>query len=292
MTRPDATVSSDARAAEVALTARHGSPLSAATEGNERPKTPAIEARGVMKRFGHVEALRGVDCVVHAGEVVALLGDNGAGKSTLLNIICGAQVPDSGEVRVFGEPLTPPSVHRAKQLGLEMAYQDLALAPDLSVLENVFMGNELLRSGWLRRMGWLDRKSMSAQADLDIRRLGVVLPSMHLPVSELSGGQRQVVAIARAAMWARRAMLLDEPTAALGVKQSGLVGEIIRGAANAGLGVLVVSHDVGRILKIADRVVVLRQGHVALESKASILSIEHVVQAMVGGDQVTEESDK
>ena len=283
-------MSSNAAKVAVSLTTRHGpSPV---TEGGEGPQKPAIEVSAAMKRFGHVEALRGVDCVVHAGEVVALLGDNGAGKSTLLNIICGALVPDSGEVHVFGEPLTPPSVHRAKQLGLEMAYQDLALAPDLSVLENVFMGNELLRRGWLRKVGWLDRKSMSAHADLDIRRLGVVLPSMHLPVSELSGGQRQVVAIARAAMWARRAMLLDEPTAALGVKQSGLVGEIIRGAANAGLGVLVVSHDVGRILKIADRVVVLRQGSVALESKASTLSIEHVVQAMVGGDQVTEESDK
>lgn len=249
---------------------------------------PAIEARGITKRFGHVEAVRGVDCVVHAGEVVALVGDNGAGKSTVLSIICGALAPDTGEVHIFGEALWPPSVHRAKQLGLEMAYQDLALAPDLSVLENVFMGNELLRKGWIGKFGWLDRKSMAARADTDIRRLGVSLPSMQLPIFELSGGQRQVVAIARAAMWARRAILLDEPTAALGVKQSGLVGEIIRASADDGLAVLVVSHDVERILKLADRVVVLRQGSVVMETATSSLTLEVVVRAMLGGGKESE----
>jgi simple sugar transport system ATP-binding protein len=252
-------------------------------EDGPGPAPPAISVHGVTKRFGHVEALRGVDCTVGAGEVVALLGDNGAGKSTLLNIICGALAPDSGEVRVFGEALTPSSVQRGKQLGLEMAYQDLALAPDLSVLENVFLGNELLRQDWLGKFGWLDRKKMSVRADADIRGLGVSLSSMHMPVSELSGGQRQVVAIARSAMWAKRAILLDEPTAALGVKQAGLVGEVIRAAAGRGLGVVVVSHDVARMLALANRVLVLRQGRIALNSIASALSIEKIVQVMVGG---------
>ena len=243
---------------------------------------PAIKVHGVTKCFGHVEALRGVDCEVGAGEVVALLGDNGAGKSTLLSVICGAVAPDSGDVHVFGESLTPSSVHRAKDLGLEMVYQDLALAPHLSVLENVFIGNELLQPGILGKLGWLDRRRMATRADKDIRRLGVALPSMRTPVIELSGGQRQVVAIARAAMFAKRAILLDEPTAALGVRQTNLVIEIIRGAASSGLGVLVVSHDVSRVLKLADRVVVLRQGRVALVSAASALSLEDVVSAMVG----------
>jgi simple sugar transport system ATP-binding protein len=244
---------------------------------------PAIAVQGVTKRFGHVEALRGVDCTVGAGEIVALLGDNGAGKSTLLNIICGALAPDSGEVRVFGEALMPSSVQRGKQLGLEMAYQDLALAPDLSVLENVFLGNEVLRQDWLGKFGWLDRKRMSGRADADIRGLGVSLPSMDMPVSELSGGQRQVVAIARSAMWAKRAILLDEPTAALGVKQAGLVSEVIKAASNRRLGVLVVSHDVTRMLSLAHRVIVMRQGRIALDSIASALSLEKVVQVMVGG---------
>lgn len=243
---------------------------------------PAIAVRDVTKRFGHVEALRGIDCEIHAGEVVALLGDNGAGKSTLLNIICGALVPDTGDVHVFGQSMSPFSVQRAKELGIEMVYQDLALAPHLSVLENVFIGNEILRSGLLGKFGWLDRKAMAVRADQDIRKLGVVLPSTWTRVAELSGGQRQVVAIARAAMFAKKAILLDEPTAALGVRQTKLVSEIIRGAANSNLGVLVVSHDVSRMLSLADRVVVLRQGRVALVSATSGLSLEDVVSAMVG----------
>ena len=237
-----------------------------------------------MKRYGHVEALRGADCDVGAGEIVALLGDNGAGKSTLLKIISGSVAPDVGEVRIVGADLTPANVNRAKQLGLEMVHQDLALAPHLSVLENVFMGNELLRPGLLGQLGFLDRKRMAARADKDIQRLGVVLPSMMTPVSELSGGQRQVVAIARAAMFSTTAILLDEPTAALGVRQTALVGDIIRGAANGGLAVLIVSHDVSRILKLADRVVVLRQGKVAVTASTAELTLEHVVAAMVGSE--------
>lgn len=241
-----------------------------------------LSLRGIAKSYGSVQAIRNVDLDIHAGEVLALMGDNGAGKSTLMNIACGNIAADRGEIRVMDELLANPSVRGAQALGVDVVYQDLALAPSLSVLENVYLGHEIARAGLLGRVGWLHRSRMAKGAANNIRELGVDLPSMNALVSKLSGGQRQAVAIARAVMWARNVLLLDEPTAALGVKQSNIVEEVIRKTAEKGLGVLLVSHDVPGVLRIADRVAVLYQGRIALLEPASGLTLERIVAAMVG----------
>lgn len=242
----------------------------------------ALSLRGIKKTFGTVQALRGVDLDLRAGEVLALMGDNGAGKSTLVNIACGNIVADEGDIRLNKEEMTEVSVRRASGLGLEVVYQDLALAPDLSVLENIYLGHELVHSGIWRHLGWLDRRRMAEVATEHVKALGVNLPSMYEPVVSLSGGQRQAVAIARAVMWAEHALLLDEPTAALGVKQSAIVEKVMKSAAARGLGVLLVSHDVPAVQRTADRVAVLYRGRIAMSVSTEGLSLERIVGAMVG----------
>ena len=244
------------------------------------PGGVVLEARGIRKTYGHVEAVRGVDLRLHAGEIVALMGDNGAGKSTLAGILCGARAADAGEVRVAGEAIG--SLRHAQELGVGMVFQDLALAPDLSVADNMFLGRERLAAGLLGRFGWLDRGRMRAEALAAVRELGGTLTSVDVDVDALSGGQRQVAAVARTMMTARLAVLLDEPTAALGPRQIAVVTDAIRSAARAGLGVLVISHDVPAMLELADRVIVLRQGRIAADAAASTLTLADVVSAMVG----------
>ncbi|TCU43760.1 ATP-binding cassette domain-containing protein [Curtobacterium sp. PhB146] len=232
---------------------------------------------GVGKNFGAVRALRDIDLSVQSGEIVALLGDNGAGKSTLMNIICGSNTPDEGEIRVSGQPMS--GLADAKRLGVGVVYQDLALAPHLSLTENLFLGNEL------RRGPWLDRKRMHAAARAAIEQLGIsTLRDVRLPVGSLSGGQRQVLAVARAMKWASDLILLDEPTAALGPKQVGIVLDSIRVAASHGLGVILVSHDIPNVLKLADRIVVLRHGTIIADLKPEGLSVSDVMTVMVGDE--------
>ncbi|RBM12683.1 ATP-binding cassette domain-containing protein [Streptomyces sp. PT12] len=233
----------------------------------------------VGKRFGAVTALREVNLTVRAGEIVALLGDNGAGKSTLMNVICGSHAPDTGVVAVKGEPLT--SLADAKRLGVGVVYQDLALAPHLSLAENLFLGNELARGIGPFRV--LDRARMRAEARAAIERLGIsTLRDVRLPVASLSGGQRQVLAVARAMKWAEHLILLDEPTAALGPKQVGIVLDSIRKAADHGLGVVLVSHDIPSVLELAHRIVILRHGTIAKDVPPEGLSVSDVVTVMVG----------
>jgi simple sugar transport system ATP-binding protein len=219
---------------------------------------------------------------VRAGEVVALFGDNGAGKSTLMKVLCGIYRPDGGEVKISGHAVELESIREAQALGVEVVHQDLALAPHVTVLENVFLGHELIGSGWKRWLRVLDRPAMGSAARHALSRLSIDLPSVTIPVGELSGGQRQAVAVARAVMWAHIAVLLDEPTAALGPRQSEIVCQTIRATADRGLAVCVVSHDIPRLLQVADRVVVLRQGTAVLTAPSVQVTLTDIVGAMVG----------
>lgn len=251
------------------------------------PAEYVIEAIDVVKHFGHVEALRGVNLQVRPGEVLALVGDNGAGKSTLTKILCGALAPDAGRLTFWGETTTIQSIAHAQELGVETVYQDLALAPDLSVAENMFLGRERIAEGRIRGLiSTLDRRRMRTAADEALRELGIELRSVDLTVRDLSGGQRQAIAVARAVMWARAAILMDEPTAALGTKQTAIVYDSIRSAAERGLAVVVISHDIPRMLTLADRIAVMRQGRTVAILPSSDVDLTDVVSMMLGGEHV------
>lgn len=251
---------------------------------NDEAPRPEIAISGthLAKRFGHVQALSDASITVRSGEVVALFGDNGAGKSTMLKLLLGIYQRDAGELLVADQPADLASVRDAQRLGIDCVYQDLALAPDLSVVDNMFLGHELPRSGPLGWVGFVDRRAMEERADVALRELSIKLPSLRVPVQDLSGGQRQAVAVARAVMWSKTAILMDEPTAALGARQSAIVCELMRTVAARGLGVLVVSHDLPRVLKVADRVTILWRGRTALEAPAEGLTVPEVVSTMVG----------
>jgi len=242
----------------------------------------AIAGQHVAKKFGHVQALTDASVTVHSGEVVALFGDNGAGKSTFLKTLLGLIEADAGEFQIADQPVQLHSIRDAQERGVEAVHQDLALAPDLSVVDNMFLGNEEIRRGLLGRLGVLDRKDMTERADQALRELSIKLPSLRVNVADLSGGQKQAVAVARAVMWGHTAVLMDEPTAALGARQSEIVCELMRSVAARGLGVLAVSHDLPRMLKFADRVTILWRGRTALEASAEGLTVPDVVATMVG----------
>jgi ABC-type sugar transport system ATPase subunit len=244
-----------------------------------------IGARHISKRFGHVQALRDASVSVPAGKVVALVGDNGAGKSTFMKTLLGINRPDSGEVIIGGEPVELRSVRDAQNRGVDAVHQDLALAPELSVVDNMFLGHELLPASFAGRLGALRRKQMMERADVALRELSINLPSLTVPIRDLSGGQRQAVAVARAVMWSRTAVLMDEPTAALGARQSEIIADLMRTVAARGLGVLVISHDLPRILKAADTITVLWRGETVLEAAASELTVPDLVATMVGYQQ-------
>lgn len=256
-----------------------------ASARTDRKSEFVIEAVDIVKRYGHVQALSGASLQVRPGEILALVGDNGAGKSTFAKVICGAVAPDSGRLSFWGEPITVTSIRHAQQLGVETVYQDLALAPDLSVAENMFLGREPLARGILG--GWtaaLDRRRMQQAAQEAVNAAGIsTLDSVDRSVRELSGGQRQAIAVARAVMWATTAILMDEPTAALGTKQTDIVYESIRSAAARGLAVVVISHDIPRMLSLADRIAVMRHGRTVSNSPARDLTLSDVVTLMLGG---------
>jgi ABC-type sugar transport system ATPase subunit len=247
----------------------------------------AIAGRHIAKRFGHVQALSDANVTVHAGEVVALFGDNGAGKSTFLKTLLGMEKPDSGTLVVADEEVEFTSIRDAQDRGVECVHQDLALAPELSVVDNMFFGHELMHAGVLKVFGVMDRARMTELADTALRELSIKLPSLKVPIRDLSGGQKQAVAVARAVMWGHNAILMDEPTAALGARQSEIVCDLMRTVAQRGLGVLVVSHDLPRVLKVADKVTILWRGGTALEAPASSLTVPDVVATMVGYNKET-----
>ncbi|WP_219471244.1 ATP-binding cassette domain-containing protein [Nonomuraea rhizosphaerae] len=243
---------------------------------------PLLEARGIVKSYGHVEALRGTDFTLLPGEVVALIGDNGAGKSTLVKILSGSERPDTGEIVVDGQRVEFGSVEEARAAGIETVYQDLALCADLSPAANFFLGRELLKAGLLGRLGVLDNAAMRARTQEACERLGVRLKSQAAPVSTLSGGQRQGVAVARAVTWARRVVFMDEPTAALGVVQTRRVLDLIRGVRDSGVAVVLISHNMQDVKAVSDRVEVLRLGRRVARFETARVSMEDLVGAMTG----------
>ena len=243
---------------------------------------PLLEARNVVKRFGHVEALRGVDFAAEAGRVVALIGDNGAGKSTLVKVLSGTIQPDAGEILFEGRPVRLPSPVAARRLGIETVYQDLALAAELDPAANLFLGRELRRKGVLGRLGFLDQGAMRRETAAAFERLSVEVDPSAEGVGQLSGGQRQGVAVARAVMWASKVVFMDEPTAALGVVQSQKVLELVRRVADEGIAVVLISHNMPDVLQVADRIEVLRLGRRDATLEREEATMESLVAAMTG----------
>jgi simple sugar transport system ATP-binding protein len=243
---------------------------------------PVLSCRDIRKSYGHVQSLQGASLDVHPAEVVALIGDNGAGKSTLVKVLSGAVQPDSGQILVDGEQVELGSPAAAQLLGIETVYQDLALAPDLDPVMNLYLGRELPRSGIAGRLGFLDRATMRKEALRAFQTLGVGVPELSAPVASFSGGQRQGVAVARAVMWAQRVVFMDEPTAALGVAQTRKVLDLVRRVRDVGRSVVLISHNMPDVLAVADRVEVLRLGRrVASFVRADVTS-EDLVRAMTG----------
>jgi len=224
-----------------------------------------LALRGIGKRYGAVRALHGIDLDVAPGEVLGICGDNGAGKSTLLKIVSGAQSPDAGTMRLRGEPLRLASPRAALARGIATIYQDLALAPDLPVYQNIFMGAELTRATPLPGLRVLDKAAMRRQASRYLTELGVSLPDVRRPVRDLSGGQRQAVAIARALRWSASLVIMDEPTAALGVAETARVLALIRRLNEVGRTVILVSHNMDDVVAVCQRVVILKKGEKAME---------------------------
>jgi simple sugar transport system ATP-binding protein len=244
--------------------------------------TPILEARGIVKRFGHVEALRGADFTAHAGEVTALIGDNGAGKSTLVKILSGVYRPSGGEIFIGGKPVSFGSPAEAHAAGIETVYQDLSVAQDLSPAANMFMGREKLRPGLLGKLGFLDNAAMRRESLVAFGRLKVALKDMDTPIASLSGGQRQSVAICRAIMWAKGLVFMDEPTAALGVVQTGRTLDLIRRIRDTGIAVVLISHNMRDVLQVADCIEVLRLGRRITRLRNDGVTVQDLVGAMTG----------
>lgn len=251
---------------------------------------PLLEARGLTKAYGKVQALRGADFTVHAGEIVALVGDNGAGKSTLVKALSGVIAPDGGTIVIDGDELAQLDPIGARQRGIETVYQDLALAPTLDPVANLYLGREILRSGLLGRLGFLDKKSMHQQAALKFQELGVRIQDIDLPIITMSGGQRQGVAVSRAAAWASKIIFLDEPTAALGVVQTKSVLDLICRVRDTGVGVVLISHSMPDVMAVSDRVEVMRLGRRVAQLKTREIRSEDIVAAMTGATSAMEEN--
>jgi fructose transport system ATP-binding protein len=256
--------------------------------------TVVLEARGIVKRYGHVTALGGTDLELRAGEVLAIVGDNGAGKSTLIKVLCGAVIPDAGKVLLDGTPVHFRSPLDARRLGIETVYQDLAVAPALDIATNLFLGREVRRSGplgsWFRL---LDKGRMRREAQREMDELKFHLPSIDSAVEKLSGGQRQ--GVARAAIFARRLVIMDEPTAALGVRESGQVLNLIRTIRDRGLPVILISHDMPHVFEVADRIQIMRLGRRAALTTPQRHTMSEVVAIMTGaarGDEPVPDSNQ
>ena len=244
---------------------------------------PLLEARGVSRSFGHVRALDDASFDINAGEVVALIGDNGAGKSTMVKALTGNLAVDAGELFFDGRPVTITSPHQAREMGMEVVYQDLALAPHLNPVQNMFLGREIPRKGLLGFLGFMDEKKMRARAEAGFRELGGTVRSFTAQVGAMSGGQRQQIAIVRAISWADRIVFLDEPTAALGVVQTKNVLDTIKRVRDKGIAVVLISHSMPEVLEVADRVQVMRLGTRVATYRAADTTMEQLVGAMTGG---------
>jgi ABC-type sugar transport system ATPase subunit len=241
---------------------------------------PLLKVRGLDKHFGPVQALTGVDLDLPAGQVTGLCGDNGAGKSVLTKCIAGIHQPDHGQIYWDGQPVQIRNARDAARLGIETVYQDLALADNLDIVQNMFLGRERLR----HRL--LDEDDMERAASETLAGLRVTtVRSMRQPVGSLSGGQRQSVAVAKAVMWNSRLVMLDEPTAALGVVQTGMVLDLVRRLRDRGLAVMVISHNLNDVFEVADRIAVLYLGRMVAQDRTSAFDRQSVVEYMTTGGQ-------
>ncbi|OLE01502.1 MAG: sugar ABC transporter ATP-binding protein [Actinobacteria bacterium 13_1_20CM_4_69_9] len=241
--------------------------------------TPTLELRGITKSFGSVQALADVDFEVRAGEVMALVGDNGAGKSTLVKVVAGIHAPDSGEILFEGKPVHVSSPKEASRLGIEVVYQDLALCDNLDVVQNMFLGRE--ERDWLWR---LKEPAMEQRTAETLRGLSVTtIRSIRQPVASLSGGQRQSVAVAKAVLWNSKLVILDEPTAALGVAQTRQVLELVKRLGEQGLAVVLISHNLHDVFEVATRITVLRLGRDVGVYEREKTNQQEIVQAITAG---------
>ncbi|MFJ2735248.1 ATP-binding cassette domain-containing protein [Streptomyces sp. NPDC087317] len=262
----------------------------AAAHGAVLPDTPpahdgaVVELRGAGKSYGNIRALHGVDLAVHPGRVTCVLGDNGAGKSTLIKIISGLHQHTEGEFLVDGAPVRFSSPRDALARGIATVYQDLATVPLMPVWRNFFLGSELTKGPWPVRR--LDIARMKRTADEELRNMGIVLDDLEQPIGTLSGGQRQCVAIARAVHFGARVLILDEPTAALGVKQSGVVLKYIAAARDRGLGVIFITHNPHHAYMVGDLFSVLRLGTLELSAGRSEVGLDELTHHMAGGTEL------
>lgn len=242
-----------------------------------------MQARGLLKRFGHVTALDGADFDLRAGEILAVIGDNGAGKSSLIKALSGALIPDAGEIRLDGRVVHFRAPMDARRAGIETVYQDLAVAPAMTIAENLFLGRELRRPGVLGRLlRMLDHERMRLEAEQHMRALQIGIRSMTQAVETLSGGQRQGVAVARSAAFARHVVIMDEPTAALGVKEATMVLDLIRRVRERGLSIVLISHNMPHVFELADRIHVARLGRRAAVLDPRAISMSDAVAVMTG----------
>ena len=257
---------------------------------SEEASRPVLELRGISKAFGPVRALSHVSLSLFKGEVLALIGDNGAGKSTLIAVVSGSVRPDDGAILVDGTSHAFETAVAARAAGIETVFQTLALAPTLDIAENVYLGRELMRASpagrWLR---WMDKARMRRDVAEGFARLGLTLPPLHTKVGALSGGQRQAVAIARAVLWGSHIVMLDEPTAALGARQTEIVLSFVKRLKEHGVAVIFISHNMQHVLRVADRVAVLRLGRKVFDGTRANLSGPQLVGLMTGalGDDAT-----
>jgi len=247
--------------------------------------TPTIimQARGLVKRYGHVTALDGADFDLRSGEILAVIGDNGAGKSTLIKALSGALIPDQGEILLDGNVVKFHSPIDARRQGIETVYQDLAVAAAMTIAENLFLGREIRKTGVMGKVfRMLDKKRMLREADAHMKGLQIGIRSMKQAVETLSGGQRQGVAVARSAAFARHVVIMDEPTAALGVKEGNMVLELIRRVRDRGLPVILISHNMPHVFEIADRIHIARLGKRACVVNPKKISMAETVAVMTG----------
>ncbi len=250
---------------------------------------PLLEAHGLTKQYGQVKALQGADFDVEPGEVVALIGDNGAGKSTLVRMLSGSERQDSGTVEFAGERVELNDPIQARRLGIETVFQDLALAPHLNPIQNLYLGREVMRTGLLGRLGFMDTRAMHESGKKSFASLGSTVRNFSGPIGAMSGGQKQSIAVARAAAWASKVIFLDEPTAALGVVQTRGVLDLIRRVRDEGIGVVFISHSMPHVLEVSDRVQVMRHGRRVAIYRGADTSVEELVGAMTGALDVRDE---
>jgi fructose transport system ATP-binding protein len=244
---------------------------------------PILEARGLVKHYGQVVALDGADLELYPGEILAIIGDNGAGKSTMIKALSGALQADEGEIHLDGEPVHFRSPGEARRAGIETVYQDLAVAPALDIASNIFLGREQRRRGPLGLvLRMLDKRAMRREATRHFSELKIGVQSITQPVQNLSGGQRQGVAVARAATWARRLVIMDEPTAALGVKETRQVLDLIQRVRERGLPVILISHDMPNVFELADRIQIMRLGKSVAVVTPQSHSMPEAVALMTG----------